>query len=194
MILLPIFAIMPVITRSKARSMTNVSVEGVKLCYCSSVPDHHRIPRPVHTSTDVLSNTSLLPSNISDNIGSSVHELLMESSSHVQVSHVSSSSSIFSEFQNLEISNIKPSPTGTSHNFSSGNFLNMEADCLENSSYNTVEPEVNDNSEIAWLFASLSTQITLQHRDIQEPLQTRDCNLQYELLKVNKEFQRLLVK
>jgi len=94
----------------------------------------------------------------------------------------------------LEISNIKPSHTGTSHNFSLGNFLNMEADCLENSSSNTVEPEVNDNSEIAWLFASLSTQITLQHRDIQEPLQTCGCNLQYELLKVNKEFQRLLVK
>jgi hypothetical protein len=49
----------------------------------------------VHTFTDVLSNISLLPSNISDNIGSSIHELLTESSSQVQVSHVSSSSSIF---------------------------------------------------------------------------------------------------
>jgi hypothetical protein len=89
------FSIMPVFTRSKARSMTNVYVEGVELCYCFSVPDHHRISRPVHTFTDVLSNISLLPSNISDNIGSSIHELLTESSSQVQVSHVSSSSSIF---------------------------------------------------------------------------------------------------
>jgi len=154
---------MPVITRSKAWSRTNLSVEKADLCHRSSVSDHHNnTSSPKNTSTRILSASSLLLSSISDEVEILVQDSSTLSSCQVQVSDVSGSSSEVSKFQHLEISNNVSNCTGPSHNFSSSNILNMEVDCLDYILSLDVKPEVNDNSELARLFASLSTQITLQ--------------------------------
>jgi hypothetical protein len=187
------FSIMPVITRSKAWSRTNMSVEKADLCHRSSVSDHHNnTSSPKNTSTRILSASSLLLSSISDEVEILVQDSSTLSSCQVQVSDVSGSSSEVSKFQHLEISNNVSNCTGPSHNFSSSNILNMEVDCLDYILSHDVKPEVNDNSELARLFASLSTQITLQNHDIQDQLKTCDFNLNCEFQKKNSEFQKVI--
>jgi len=138
-------------------------VEKADLCHRSSVSDHHNnTSSPKNTSTRILSASSLLLSSISDEVEILVQDSSTLSSCQVQVSDVSGSSSEVSKFQHLEISNNVSNCTGPSHNFSSSNILNMEVDCLDYILSLDVKPEVNDNSELARLLASLSTQITLQ--------------------------------
>ena len=68
----------------------------------------------------------------------------------------------------------------------------MESDCKDTNSSRDAKPVLHETSELARLFATLSSQITIQHRDIQDQLKERDCLLNQEFRKVNNDFQKVI--
>jgi hypothetical protein len=185
------FTIMPVLTRSQTKLLSKTVIQS--LISTNQPLDTLEISNnniPVPSTIDSLIVPSI--SDVSEFPVTLCHSSLVVPSDLSSSSLVSVSSVDNLKLRNFKISNEHASDCSSSYNFSSDNFLIMESDCKDTNSSRDAKPVLHETSELARLFASLLSQITIQHRDIQDQLKERDCLLNQEFRKVNNDFQKVI--